>query len=184
MIVSLQNVPENLEKFWKKENLKMLIYTKPFYKLFSVVHNYFLWMFHIIERIYDDRIPSKCHQNLRKNCAKRQTWKCEYLLNHSINVSVWFTTAFYECFTSSIGYMMIVSLQHVPKNLENVQIMGHLKMWISTKPCYKLFSVVHNYFLWMFQIMERIYDDRISRKRPRKLRKIVEKGKPENANIY
>ena len=132
MILSAQNVPENLEKLWKKENLKMRISTKPLYKLFSVVHNYFLWMFHIIERIYDDRIPPKCHQKLRKMC----------------------------------------------------EIMGHLKMWISTKPCYKLFSVVHNYFLWMFQIMERIYDDRISPKCPRKLRKIVEKGKPENANIY
>ena len=49
---------------------------------------------------------------------------------------------------------------------------------------YKLFSVVHNYFLWMFQIIERIYDDRIPPKCPQKLRKIAKKGKPENANIY
>ena len=64
VIVSLQNVSENLEKLREKENLKMRISTKPFYKLFSVVHNYFLWMFLIIERIYDDRIPPKCPQNL------------------------------------------------------------------------------------------------------------------------
>ena len=70
MIVSLQNVPENLEKLWKKENMKMRISTKPFYKLFIVVHNYFLWMFNIIERIYDDRIPSKCHQKLIKIARK------------------------------------------------------------------------------------------------------------------
>ena len=60
MIVSLQNVSENLEKLREKENLKMRISTKPFYKLFSVVQNYFLSMFLIIERIYDDRIPLKC----------------------------------------------------------------------------------------------------------------------------
>ena len=48
----------------------MLIYTKPFYKLFSVVDNYFLWMCLIIERIYDDRIPPKCHQKLRKIARK------------------------------------------------------------------------------------------------------------------
>ena len=41
MIVSLQNVSENLEKLREKENLKMRISTKPFYKLFSGVQNYF-----------------------------------------------------------------------------------------------------------------------------------------------
>ena len=66
VIVSLQNVSENLEKLREKENLKMRISTKPFYKLFIVVHNYFLWMFLIIERIYDDRIPPKCPQKLIK----------------------------------------------------------------------------------------------------------------------
>ena len=60
MIVSLQNVPENLEQLRKKENLKKQISTKPFYKLFSVIRNYFLWMFLIIEKIYDDRIRPKC----------------------------------------------------------------------------------------------------------------------------
>ena len=41
MIVSLENVPKNLEIWREKENLKMQISTKPFYKLFSVVHNNF-----------------------------------------------------------------------------------------------------------------------------------------------
>ena len=85
MIVSLQNVSENLEKLREKENLKMRISTKPFYKLFSVVQNYFLSMFLFIERIYDDRISPACPRKL-------------YLLNHSTNFSVWFTTTFYECF--------------------------------------------------------------------------------------
>ena len=74
MIVSAQNVPKNIEKLREKEYLKMRISTNPFYKRFSVVHNYFLWMFLIIERIYDDRIPPKCPQKLRK-CAK--IWKTE-----------------------------------------------------------------------------------------------------------
>ena len=42
-------------------------------------------------------------------------------------------------------------------------------MGISTKPLYKLFSVVHNYFLWMLQIIERIYDDRIAQIAPKNL---------------
>ena len=109
----------------------MRISTKPFYKLFSVVHNYFLWMFHIIERIYNDRISP-----------------------------------------------------NVPENLEKLWKKENLKMRIYTKPFYKLFGVVHNYFLWMFHIIERIYDYRISPKCPKKLGKIVKKGKPENANIY
>ena len=114
MIVSLENVPKNLENLREKVNLKMRISTNPFYKLFSVVHSYFQWMFLVIDRIYDDRIPPKCPQcpqKLRK-CAK------------------------------------------------NVK----LKMRISTKPFYKLFSVVHNNFQWMCLISERIYDDRIPRK--------------------
>ena len=135
MIVSLENVPKNLENLRKTWNLKMRISTKSFYKLFSVVHNYFLWMFLIIERKYVDRIPPKCPKKLRKNCEKkekRKTWKCEYLPSHFTNFSVWFTTT----------------------------------------------------FLSMFLSIERIYDDRISPKCIRKLRKITRKGKPENANIY
>ena len=89
---------QKLRKFAKTWNLKMRISTKSFYKLFSVVHNYFLWMFLIIERKYVDRIPSKCPQKLRKCAKKRKTWKCEYLLNHSTNFSVWFTATFNECF--------------------------------------------------------------------------------------
>ena len=70
MIVSLHNVPENLEQLRKKENLKMRIATKTFYKLFSVIHNYFLWMCLIIEKIYDDRISPKCSRKLRKIAKK------------------------------------------------------------------------------------------------------------------
>ena len=131
MIVSLQNVPENLEKLREKENLEMGISTKPFYKLFSVVHNNFLWMCLIIERTYNCRISSKC-----------------------------------------------------PRKLEKLREKENLKTRISTKPCYNLFSVVHNYFLWMCLIIERIYDDRIPPKCPQKLRKIAKKWKPENVNIY
>ena len=150
MIVSLENVPKNLENLRKTWNLKMRISTKSFYKLSSLVYNYFLWMFLIIERnlltvslpnvlknleklpkkgkpenanIYwtilqtfqsgsqllfinasihweddDDRISPKCIRKLRKITRKWKTWKCQYLLNHSMNFSVRFTTTFYECF--------------------------------------------------------------------------------------
>ena len=131
MIVSAQNVPKNLENLRKKENPKMRISTNPFYKIFSVVHRYFQWMFLAIDRIYDDRIPPKCPQKRRK-CAKNEK----------------------------------------------------LKMRISTKPFYKLFSMVHNNFQWMCLISERIYDDRIPRKCSQKHRKIARKGIPGNANIY
>ena len=176
--------PKNLENLRKTWNLKMRISTKSFYKLFSVVHNYFLWMFLIIERKYVDRIPPKCPKKLRKIAKKRKTWKCEYLLNHSTNFSVWFTTTFYQCFYSLRGYMMIVSLQNVSENLEKLREKENLKMPISTKPFYKLFSTVHNYFLWMCLIIERIYDDRIPPKCSQKLRKFAKNLKPENANIY
>ena len=82
------------------------------------------------------------------------------------------------------GYVMIVSLQNFPKHLEKLRKKEIPKMRISTEPFYKLFSVVHNYFLSMFLFIKRIYDDRISPKCLRKLRKIARKGKPENANIY
>ena len=68
-----------------------------------------------------------------KNCEKRKTWKCAYLLNDSINFSVWFTTSFYECVKSLRGYMMIVSLQNVPENLEKLREKENLEMGISTK---------------------------------------------------
>ena len=48
----------------------MRISTKSFYKLFSVVQNYFQWMCLISERIYEDRIPRKCSQKLRKFAKK------------------------------------------------------------------------------------------------------------------
>ena len=79
---------------------------------------------------------------------------------------------------------MIVSLQNVSENLEKLREKENLKMRISTKPFYKLFSVAQNYFLSMFLFIERIYDDRISPKCPRKLRKFSDNGKPENVNIY
>ena len=66
-------------------------------------------------------------QNIPKNLEnlrKYENWKCEYLLIHATNVSVWFTTTFYECFKSLRGYMMIVSLQNIPKNLENFRKKG------------------------------------------------------------
>ena len=44
-------------------------------------------------------------------------------------------------------------------------------MGISTKPLHKLLSVVHNYFLCIFQIIERIYDDPIPQNNLEKLRK-------------
>ena len=75
MIVSLQNVPKNLENLRKYENLQMQISTKPCYKLFSVVHNYFVWMFPINERIYDDRI-SKMSPKTDKICENMKTWNC------------------------------------------------------------------------------------------------------------
>ena len=80
--------------------------------------------------------------------------------------------------------MMIVSLQNVPENIEKLREKEYLEMRISTKPFYKRFSVVHNYFLWMFLIIERIYDDRISSKCPRKLIKFPKIWKTENVNIY
>ena len=108
----------------------MRISTKPFYKLFSVVHNNFQWMFLVIDRIYDDRIPPKCPQRLRKYAKNKKK----------------------------------------------------LKMWISTKPFYKLFSVVRNNFQWMYLISERIIWWSYSPKYPRKLRKFADNGKPENVN--
>ena len=176
MIVSLQNVPVNLEKLWKKENLKMRIsnllnhsinfsvwFTTTFYECFISLRGYMMI------------VSLQMYPETWKNCEKRKTWKCEYLLNHSINFSVWFTTTFYECFISLRGYMMIVSLQNVTKNLEKLREKANLEMRISTNPFYKLFSVVHNHFLWMFHIIERIYDDRIPSKCHQKLRKIVKK---------
>ena len=86
---------------------------------------------------------------------------------------------------------MIVSLQNVPENLENLRKYEKPKMWISTNPCYKstksfykIFSVVHSYFQWMFLVIDRIYDDRIPPKCPQKLRKCAKNIKTENANIH
>ena len=167
MIVSLENVPKNLENLRKTWNLKMRISTKSFYKLFSVVHNYFLWMFLIIERKYVDRIPPKCPKKLRKCAKKRKTWKCEYLLNHSTNFSGWFTTTFQRmCIIQWKDIWCSYPSKMYPKNLEKLRENEKLKMRISTKPFYKLFSSQQ---LSMVSNSERIYDDRISPKCSQKL---------------
>ena len=165
MIVCLQNVPKILENLRKTWNLKMRISTKSFYKLFSVGHNYFLWMFLIIERKYVDRIPPKCPKKPRKFEKKRKTWKCEYhLLTHDTNFPVWFKTTFYVYFKS---YIVIVSSQHVPKNVEKLQKRETWKCENRVNNCYKLVSVVHNYILCIFQIIERMYDDHILQNIPK-----------------
>ena len=137
-----------------------------------MVHNYFLWMFLIIERIYDDRIPPKCPQKLRK-FEKPETWKCEYLPNHV-----------YKLFSVVHNYLLwmflIIERKYVdripskcPQKLRKCAKNEKLKMRISTKPFYKLFSVVHSNFQWMFLVIDRIYDDRI----PPKCQKMCEKWK-------
>ena len=80
--------------------------------------------------------------------------------------------------------MMIVSLQNVPKDLEKLRKQEKRQMRISTKPWYKLFSVILNYFLWMCLSIERMYDERVPPKCPQKFRKIAKTGKTQNANIY
>ena len=57
--------------------------------------------------------------------------------------------------------MVIVSSQHCSQKLRKIAEKGNLKMRKSSKPCYKLVSVVHNYILCIFQIIERICDDPI-----------------------
>ena len=178
--------PQKLRKFVeKKENLKMGISTKPFYKLFSVVHNYFLWMCLIIERIYDDRIASKCPQKLR-NLRKMKTWKREYLLIHAINFSVSFTTAFYEC----VLIIERIYDDRIPpkchQKLRKFAKKGKPENWeYLLKPFYKLFSVVHNYFMWMCVKSLRGYMMIVSPpKCPQKLIKFAKIWKTENVNIY
>ena len=62
-----QNAHKNLENLRKNESMKMRISTKPLYKLFSVVHNYFQCIFHIIESIHDDDpIAQNNFEKLRK----------------------------------------------------------------------------------------------------------------------
>ena len=171
MIVSLQNVPKNLENVRKKgkpENGNI------YWTILQTFQCGSQLLFINVSIHWEDiswSYLSKMHPKTYKNYEKRKTWKCQYLLNHSINFSVRFTTTFYECFYSLRGYMMIVSLQNVSENLEKLREKENLKMPISTNPFYKLFSTVHNYFLWMFLIIERIYDDRIHPKCPQKLRK-------------
>ena len=136
----------------------------------------------LFKRIYDDVSP-KMHPKTYKICEKMKEWKCEYLLNHSTNFSVWFphfmnvANHWEDIWWSHPSKMSPNKLAHLRKN-------ESMKMGISTKPLYKLFSVVHNYFLWMLRIIERIYDDRIPPKCTQKLIKFAKKWKHENANIY
>ena len=44
--------------------------------------------------------------------------------------------------------------------------MGNLKMWMSTKPYFKLLNVVQNNIFSTFQIIAEKYDDRIRPKYP------------------
>ena len=183
MIVSLQNVPENVENLQIMGNLKMWISTKPCYKLFSVVDNYILRMFQLIARIYDDRISPKCPRKLRK-FAKKENLKmricnkpCYKLFSVVHNCFLWMCLIIERIYDDRIP-------PKCHQKLGKWREKENLKMRISTKPCYKLFSVVHNYILWMFQLIARMYDDRISPKCPRKLRKFADNGKPENVNIY
>ena len=67
MIVSLENVPKNLENVQEKmENWKCEYPLNHSTNFSAVVHSNFQWMCLVIDRIYDDRIPRKCSQKLRK----------------------------------------------------------------------------------------------------------------------
>ena len=137
--------PNNLGHLRKNESMKMRISTKPLYKLFSVVHNYFLWMCLIIERIYDDRIAQNAPKNL-ENLRENESMKMRI-----------YTKPLYKLFSVVHNYFLCIFQiiedlwwSYAQNNLEKLRKTGNLKMWISTKSCYKLFSVVHNYFLWFF----------------------------------
>ena len=162
--------PKKLRKMCeKKENLKMRISTERFYKLFSVVHNYFLSMFLFIERIYDDRYMMIVSlQNASDNLEKLR--EKEENLKKPIS-----TKPFYKLFSTVHNYFlwMFLIIERIyddrihpkcPQKLRKCATNEKLKMRISTKPFYKLFSVVHNNVQWMCLISERIYDDRIPRK--------------------
>ena len=53
------------------------------------------------------------------------------------------------------------------QKLRKIAEKGNLKIRKSSKPCYKLVSVVHNYILCIFQIIERMYDDPILQNIPK-----------------
>ena len=71
---------------------------------------------------------------------------------------MWFTTTFYEFFQ----IIERIYDDRIPPTCTQKLIKFAKKLKhenISTKPLYKLFSVVHNYFVCIFQIIERIHDD-------------------------
>ena len=138
--------PKWLRKIARKTgNLKMWISTKPCYKLFSVVQNYFLCIFQIIERIWWWSYAQNNLENLRKTG------------NLKMRIS---TKSCYKLFSVVQNYFLYIFQiieriydDPIPQNnLEKLRKTGNLEMWISTKSCYKLFSVVQNYFLCIFQI--------------------------------
>ena len=185
MIVSIQNVPKSLENVRKTWNLKMRISTKPFYKLFSVVHVNFQWMCLIIERIIWWSYPSKMIPKPRKFAKNLKLWKFEYRAkSFYTRCSVWFTTTRYAlCLIIEMNYVDRMTSK-CPQQLRKCAKNEKLNVRISTKAFYKLFSTVHNYWLWMFLIIERIYEDCIHPKCPQKLRKSAKNLKPEIANIH
>ena len=131
--------PKQLRKFAK--NLKMRI--SHFYKLFSVVQNYFLCIFQIV---YGDCILPACSSKNLEKLQKRETWKFENRVNHATNLAVWFITIFYVYFKLSRECMMILSSKIYPNNFQ--------LNWISTKHNYMLNSV--QFFLSMAQIIVKL----------------------------
>ena len=148
----------------------MWISTNSCYKLFSVVPNYCLCIFQIIERIYGDyilqHVPKMTYKYFARNTG-----------NLKMRVS---EKTYYKLFNGAQNdslsmFQIIETIYDYPipqNNLEKFRKTGNLKMWISFKSCYKLFSVVQNYdFLCILQIIERIYDDPIPQNNLEKLRK-------------
>ena len=104
-------------KKWKHENANIYInhstnflvwFTTTFYEFGKSLRGYMMI------------VSPKCPQKLRKFDEKMKAWKCEYLLNHSTNFLVWFTTTFSLNVANNLeklrGYMMIASLlENIPQ---------------------------------------------------------------------
>ena len=155
----------------------MRISTKSCYKLFNVVHNYFLCIFQIIERIYDDPIPQNNFRKIAKNGKLENVNIFQVMLKtfqygSKLRLSMYTSNHWEDIWWS-----------YPQNNLEKLWKTWNLKMWISTKSCYKLFSVVPNYCLCIFQIIERIYGDYILQHVPKNVQYFARNRKPENASI-
>ena len=121
----------------EKEKLKMRISTKPWYKLFSMIQNYFLWMFQIIERIYDDPIPQNKLEKLRK------TW----------NLKIWISTKLcYKLFSVVQNYFLCIFQiieriydDPIPQNVRHI-----LENYVSAKICIIEYRLNHttNCSIW------------------------------------